>query len=171
MHYKTRGNTQRTRRAFDKEEVEQIKRRLRLDNNFFIGQFIPQKTEDWYKIVDIRNTDFTKIEDKERGIKDLTISFRSQDKEFNRFAYYKFTWVLLEKEPMKFGIDLREEISILMSEDIVKCLYDSIVHYPASAAKKITATLDTLNKQLTQSGKEVFIYELLQNANDYPQKQ
>lgn len=171
VHYKTRGNTQRTRRAFDKEEVEQIKRRLRLDNNFFIGQFIPQKTEGWYKIVDIRNTDFTKIEDKERGIKDLTISFRSQDKEFNRFAYYKFTWVLLEKEPMKFGIDLREEISILMSEDIVKCLYDSIVHYPASAAKKITATLDTLNKQLTQSGKEVFIYELLQNANDYPQKQ
>ena len=95
VHYKTRGNTQRTRRAFDKEEVEQIKRRLRLDNNFFIGQFIPQKTEGWYKIVDIRNTDFTKIEDKERGIKDLTISFRSQDKEFNRFAYYKFTWVLL----------------------------------------------------------------------------
>ena len=168
---KTVSTTPKTRRAVDGDEVEQIKRRLRLENNFFIGQFIPQKTEGWYKIVDIRNTDFTKIEDKERGIKDLTISFRSQDKEFNRFAYYKFTWVLLEKEPLKFGIDLREEISILMSEDIVKCLYDSIVHYPASAAKKITATLDTLNKQLTQSGKEVFIYELLQNANDYPQKQ
>ena len=168
---KTVSTTPKTRRAVDGDEVEQIKRRLRLENNFFIGQFIPQKTEGWYKIVDIRNTDFTKIEDKERGIKDLTITFRSLDKEFNRFAYYKFTWVLLEKEPMKFGIDLREEISILMSEDIVKCLYDSIVHYPASAAKKITATLDTLNKQLTQSGKEVFIYELLQNANDYPQKQ
>ncbi len=165
-----RANAQRTRRAFDKEEVERIKRRLRLENNFFIGQFIPEKTEGWFKIVDIRNTDFTKIEDKERGVKDLTISFRCQDRDFNRYAYYKFTWVLLEKDPLKFGIDLREEVSVLWPEDIVKCLYDSIVHYPASAAKKITATLDTLNKQLTQSGKEVFIYELLQNANDYPRK-
>ena len=42
------------------------------------------------------------------------------------------------------------------------------MRYPAGAAKKIARSLDTLKKQLTQSGKEVFIYELLQNANDYP---
>ena len=42
--------------------------------------------------------------------------------------------------------------------------------YPAGAAKKIARSLDTLKKQLTQSGKEVFIYELLQNANDYPRR-
>lgn len=155
--------------TIDSEEVINIKRRLRLENNFFIGQFAPDRTDGWYKISDIRNTDFTKIEDKERGVKDLTISFRSANK-YNRFAYYKFTWVLLETHPLKFGIDLREDITPISPEDIVTCLHDSIVHYPASAAKKITRTLDTLNKQLTQSGKEVFIYELLQNANDYPRK-
>ena len=154
----------------DEEEIIKVKTRLRLENNYFIGQFSPEKSEGWYRISDIRNTDFTKIEDKERGVKDLAINFRST-KEFNRFAYYRFTWVLLESSPLKFGIDQREEIVPIYPQDIVKCLHDSIVHYPASAAKKITRTLDTLNKQLTQSGKEVFIYELLQNANDYPRKQ
>lgn len=154
----------------DSQEVKRIKTRLRLENNLFIGQFHPERTEGWYKITDIRNTDFTKIEDKERGVKDLTISFRSP-KKFNPHAYYKFTWVLLESEPLKFGIDKREEIVSIYPRDIIRCLHDSIIHYHASAAKKITRTLDTLNKQLTQSGKEVFIYELLQNANDYPQKQ
>lgn len=152
----------------DSNEVVKVKRRLRLDNNMFIGQFAPQKNEGWYTITDIRNTDFTKIEDKERGVKNLSISFRSKKKEFNRFAYYRFTWVLLKVEPLKFGIDLCEEITPIYPKGIVTSLYEGIMRYPAGAAKKITRSLDTLKKQLTQSGKEVFIYELLQNANDYP---
>lgn len=152
----------------ESEEVIKVKRRLRLDNNQFIGQFAPQKTEGWYIITDIRNTDFTKIEDKERGVKNLSISFKCLNKEFNRFAYYKFTWVLLEADPLKFCIDLREEINPVYPKDIVNSLYEGIMRYPAGAAKKIARSLDTLKKQLTQSGKEVFIYELLQNANDYP---
>jgi len=154
----------------DSEEVAKIKKRLRLDNDLFIGQFAPQATEGWYKISDIRNTDFTKIEDKERGVKDLTISFKSLNKTFNKFAYYKFTWVLLETSPLKFGIDLKEEVTNVWPKDIVESLYEGIMRYPAGAAKKISRSLDTLKKQLTQSGKEVFIYELLQNANDYPRK-
>lgn len=152
----------------DPNEVIKVKRRLRLDNNMFIGQFAPQKNEGWYTITDIRNTDFTKIEDRERGVMNLSISFRSKKKEFNRFAYYKFTWVLLKVEPLKFGIDLCEEITPIYPKGIVNSLYEGIMRYPAGAAKKITRSLDTLKKQLTQSGKEVFIYELLQNANDYP---
>lgn len=163
-----RRNTQRKDiLSANSEDAENIKRRLRLENNLFIGQFAPQKNEGWYTITDIRNTDFTKIEDKERGVKNLSIPFRS-NKDFNRFAYYKFTWVLLEIEPLKFGIDLREEITPIWPKDIVSSLYDGIMRYPAGAAKKIARSLDTLKKQLTQSGKEVFIYELLQNANDYP---
>ena len=100
------------------DEVIKVKTRLRLENNFFIGQFVPTRNG-WYKISDIRNTDFTKIEDKERGIKDLAISFRSVDVEFNRYAYYKFTWVLLETNPLKFGIDLRERVEPVYPQDIV----------------------------------------------------
>lgn len=154
----------------DSNEVVKVKRRLRLDNNMFIGQFAPQKNEGWYTITDIRNTDFTKIEDRERGVKNLSISFKSSNKAFNRFAYYKFTWVLLETDPLKFGIDLRKETTPIYPKDIVNSLYEGIMRYPAGAAKKIARSLDTLKKQLTQSGKEVFIYELLQNANDYPRR-
>lgn len=151
-------------------EVEKIKRRLRLENDQFIGQFAPQMSEGWYTITDIRNTDFTKIEDKERGVRNLSINFKCLNKTFNRFAYYKFSWVLLNLDPLKFGIDLREEITPVYPQDIVGSLYQGIMRYPAGAAKKISRSLDTLKKQLTQSGKEVFIYELLQNANDYPRK-
>ena len=156
--------------SVNQEDVEWVKTRLRLANSYFIGQFIPDQSGEWCKIIDIRNTDFTKIEDKERDVKNLTINFRCSTASFTRYAYYRFTWVLLSTSPLKFGIDLSQEIIPISPQDIVKCLHDSIVHYPASAAKKITGTLDTLNKQLTQSGKEVFIYELLQNANDYPRK-
>ena len=164
--YSKSSNTQRKDvPSITLEETKSVKKRLRLENNQFIGQFVPH--EGRYMITDIRNTDFTKIEDKERGVKNLSISFKS-NKPFNRFAYYKFTWVLLETVPLKFGIDLREEITPIYPKDIVSCLYEGIMRYPAGAAKKIARSLDTLKKQLTQSGKEVFIYELLQNANDYP---
>lgn len=119
----------------DSQEVVKIKRRLRLENNQFIGQFAPQLVEGWYKITDIRNTDFTKIEDKERGVKNLFICFKSLNKEFKKFAYYKFTWVLLESSPLKFGIDLREEVTPVFPKDIVSCLHDGIMRYPAGAAK------------------------------------
>lgn len=166
-----KNRTERAQTTYtDSNEVVKVKRRLRLDNNMFIGQFAPQKNEGWYTITDIRNTDFTKIEDRERGVRNLSISFRSKKKEFNRFAYYKFTWVLLETDPLKFGIDLRKETTPIYPKDIVSSLYEGIMRYPAGAAKKIARSLDTLKKQLTQSGKEVFIYELLQNANDYPRR-
>lgn len=152
------------------EDVENVKRRLRLDDNFFIGQFSPQKGGR-YSITDIRNSDFTKIEDKERGVKNLSISFKANDKEtFRKYSYYKFTWALLKTDPLKFDIDRRQKIIHVCPKDIVENLYNGIMRYPPGAAKKITRSLDTLKKQLTQSGKEVFIYELLQNANDYPKR-
>lgn len=134
---------------------------MRPENNQFVGQFAPQINEGSFTITDIRNTDFTKIEDNERGVKNLFISFKSLNKEFNRYAYYKFTWVLLETNPLNFSIDLREEITPAYLKNIVSSLYDGIMRYLAGAAKKIVRSLDTFKKQLAQSGKEVFIYELL----------
>lgn len=162
------SNTQRMDiLSANSKDAEKIKQKLRLKNNQFIGQFTPQKNEGCYTITDIRNTDFTKIEDEERGIKNPSILFRS-NKEYHHFAYYKFTWVLLESDPLKFGIDLREEITPMYPKDIINSRYECIMHYSDDAAKNVAGSLDTLKKQLTQSGKEVFIYELLQNANDYP---
>lgn len=161
--------TPSVRKREDSLEVSKIKKRLRLSNNYFIGQFAPDAESEFYRITDIRNTDFTKIEDKERGIKNLLIRFKSSQ-HFYKHAYYRFTWVLLNTNPMRFGIDLSEEVKLVTSKDTIECINNCLSHYSLDAAKKITSSLDTLSKQLTQSGKEVFIYELLQNANDYPQR-
>ncbi len=152
-------------------EIDSVKYRLRLEDDFFIGQFIPEGPGGNWTITDIRNTDFTKVEDKERGVKDISIRFNSRGLQYlNKFAYYRFTWTLISSSPLQFGIDLTKELKPMYPKDIVRCLYSGIIGYPASASKKITRSLDTLRNQLTQSGKEVFIYELLQNANDYPKK-
>lgn len=152
-------------------EIDSVKYRLRLEDDYFIGQFIPEGPGGNWTITDIRNTDFTKVEDKERGVKDISIRFNSRGLQYlNKFAYYRFTWTLISSNPLQFGIDLTKELKPMYPKDIVRCLYSGIIGYPASASKKITRSLDTLRNQLTQSGKEVFIYELLQNANDYPQK-
>lgn len=164
-----RNKVAATRIFVENKEVEKIKKRLRLNNNFFIGQFAPDTESGYYRITDIRNTDFTKIEDKERGIRNLSIRFKSSQP-FYRYAYYQFTWVLLNTNPMRFGIDLSKDVKLVTSKDTIECINNCLSHYSLDAAKKITSSLDTLSKQLTQSGKEVFIYELLQNANDYPQR-
>lgn len=153
------------------DEISRIKDWLNLDNNQFIGQFIPARDEGWYTVTDIRDTDFTKVEDKENGVAGLNISFKAITHEIHKYSYYKFTWVLLSTSPLKFGIDYNKDITPMYPRDIVNCLHDSTVGMSARAMKIIKSSLDTLKKQLTQSGKEVFIYELLQNANDYPRKQ
>ncbi len=152
-------------------EIDSVKYRLRLEDDYFIGQFIPEGRGGNWIITDIRNTDFTKVEDKERGVKDISIRFNARGLQpLNKFAYYRFSWTLISSNPLQFGIDLTKELKPMYPKDIVRCLYSGIIGYPASASKKITRSLDTLRNQLTQSGKEVFIYELLQNANDYPKK-
>ena len=49
-------------------EIDSVKYRLRLEDDYFIGQFIPEGPGGNWTITDIRNTDFTKVEDKERGV-------------------------------------------------------------------------------------------------------
>ena len=142
-------------------EVEQVKRFLRLKDNYFIGQFLQDYSTGGYKIVDIRNTDFTKIEDSERNIKNLKICFQAQGHTFRKNAYYKFAWTLIQSDPLQFGIDLTQETTLQKPEDIITSIAHCLENYPMDAARKITRNLDTLSKQLTQSGKEVFIYELL----------
>ena len=152
-----------------KEEREFFEHR-KLKDKFFIGCF--NKTESGYLISDIRRSDFSKIKYKPKNSKSFTIEIDGSIKQkLKEDCYYKFTWVMLQSKPnYVFGVDEDEDIELIKPHDIVNLLYNDIYNYPASASEKIVNTLDTLKNQLTASGKEVFIYELLQNANDYPQK-
>ena len=152
-----------------KEEREFFEHR-KLKDKFFIGCF--NRTESGYLISDIRRSDFSKIKYKPKNSKSFTIATVGFLKRIlKEDCYYRFTWVMLQSKPTYvFGVDEDEDIELIKPHDIVNLLYNDIYNYPASASEKIVNTLDTLKNQLTASGKEVFIYELLQNANDYPQK-
>ena len=86
-------------------------------------------------------------------------------------VYYEFSWILNgEKENYVylFKVDETGSFQEVTPRNLIKRLHDDIMNYPAGAGQKIVRMLDTLKTQLTASGKEIFIYELLQNANDYP---
>ena len=176
IHSQVQLRNSHPRNSLDEREAS-IMYRLRLNDNFFIGQFCPAD-DNWrinpdgknWLVTDLRNNSFTKIEDTEKGIKNLSVRVKGElVKDIHKFAYYKFGWVLLKDDPV-FGFDKDEEIIPIYPKDIVQRIYDSKITFSLEASKIITRSLDTLRKQLTQSGKEVFIYELLQNANDYPRK-
>ena len=150
-------------------EKQQFIKDRKLKDKFFIGRFC--ETESGYLVSDIRRSDFSKIKYKPSKTKAFTIKVDGFIDQVENDKYYRFAWKMVEASPdYVFEVDENEEITPISPEDIVRLLYDDIYAYPASASEKIVNTLDTLKNQLTASGKEVFIYELLQNANDYPQK-
>lgn len=152
---------------------ESIRNLLSLENDIFIGHFHPDYKSGQWIISDIRNHEFTKVENRERGIKNLEIiisASRLQSYDIRKNGYHRFHWTLVSENPLQFDINTSLPIDSLSPRQIVKCIYDGILGYPLGAVRKIENNLETLEKQLTQSGNKVFIYELLQNANDYPKR-
>lgn len=136
------------------------------DTKRFIGLFEQNADKTGYIITDIRRADdFTKVDNK--------LSIKVDNRYVNipeADAYYSFQWLLLEYDPERpsFGLQKRGGFYPIRERDVVKLLHNQIMSYPPGAAEKAVKTIDILRNQLTASGKEIFIYELLQNANDYP---
>ena len=155
------------------KDIKLIRKNWKLKDDCFIG-LIRYVTKDGvldtsrYAVIDIRRSDFSKINTKVNvgGLND-----NLEIPQYNR--YYKFSWILSPNSTAEnpwFYIDTKKPVALFGPEAIIDCIHDDIIDYPASASQIIVKTLDTLKNQLTASGKEVFIYELLQNANDYPSK-
>lgn len=86
-------------------------------------------------------------------------------------GYYTFDWKFTNTNRgnlCEIGIRTDRPATKLTPKDIVDRLYDAAMRMEAGAARQISSTHDTIEKQLTEAGDDVFVYELLQNANDYP---
>lgn len=83
--------------------------------------------------------------------------------------YYSFEWCLLkyDSENPVFGVQLTGNFRHVTGKEVVRLLHNQIMSYSPGAKQKAVKTIDILKNQLTASGKDIFIYELLQNANDY----
>lgn len=154
----------------DEREEKIFRRNLKLKDNRFVGQFIVN-SDGSVKILDIRRTDFSKLilqNGKDQG----PIVYHPKTFKPISGRYYEFTWILngvRDNYVYLFKVDETQPLKEVTPKDLVDRLHDDIMNYPPGAGQKIVKMLDTLKNQLTASGKEIFIYELLQNANDYPQ--
>lgn len=154
----------------DEREEKIFRRNLKLKDNRFVGQFIVN-SDGSVKILDIRRTDFSKLilqNGKDQG----PIVYHPKTFKPISGIYYEFTWILngvRDNYVYLFKVDETQPLKEVTPKDLVDRLHDDIMNYPPGAGQKIVKMLDTLKNQLTASGKEIFIYELLQNANDYPQ--
>lgn len=163
----------------NKKIIEHLRIRwgINYDNNQesfrIIGQFFI--IEDLkFKVEDIRDIDFAKLSTYADGvpIEDIYTTLPSTNYQLpNDGEYYEFYLKPTHnnpENPFEITVDVSKPFSLVSSRGIVNRIYDSIYKAPLSSRKRDASMLDTLKNQLTQSGKEVFIYELLQNANDYP---
>lgn len=89
----------------------------------------------------------------------------------NSEGYYAFGWKftnLNRANILEIGVNTEKPIVRVNASDIIRCLYDAVAGSPGGAIEEMKNTYDMLGKQLAEAGDDVFIYELLQNANDYP---
>lgn len=159
-------------REYSKDEIL-VKKNLKIKDDFFIGKF-HCNPDGKYSISDIRRSDFSKLilQDGEQ-IRDLLfrptlLSIPVDD------CYYEFSWILKnvnhEEYKYNFIIDQKQSIKRITPKNVIDRLHQAIIDSPAGSGDRDVKMIETLKSQLTASGKEIFIYELLQNANDYPQK-
>ena len=153
----------------DRKAESTFRYNLKLKDDKFVGQFTENK-DGSFTIRDIRRSDFSKLI-LQNGKEQAPIVYHPHLFKPKNGVYYEFSWILNgEKENYVYLFKVDETGSFLevTPRNLVKRLHDDIMNYPAGAGQKIVRMLDTLKTQLTASGKEIFIYELLQNANDYP---
>ena len=153
----------------DRKAESTFRYNLKLKDDKFVGQFTENK-DGSFTIRDIRRSDFSKLI-LQNGKEQAPIVYHPHLFKPKNGVYYEFSWILNgEKENYVylFKVDETGSFQEVTPRNLVKRLHDDIMNYPAGAGQKIVRMLDTLKTQLTASGKEIFIYELLQNANDYP---
>ena len=130
------------------------------------------------KVEELRRPDFSKIERYRQpcveqpicGIFPILGNWERMQG-YDGDGYYRFFWRFDNRSNAKecdVYCDMRRPIQKLQARDIIDCLYKAAMDMKAGTAEQLSKLHDTLDKQLQEAGEDVFIYELLQNANDYP---
>ena len=86
--------------------------------------------------------------------------------------YYQFHWSIeLNDSERGFQIIPKDNIFIkVQPKELVDRLYSMLEKSPSGVINQLSRIQTMVNTQLTASSDGTFIYELLQNANDYPVK-
>ena len=137
-----------------------------------IGYYHYDEESEVYIVDDLRKPNFDHIPyypgDKEK--KPIRISYPYKIRGIELNDYYLFTWKLSHRNkynPYEIYLDFNTQPKAINPKWFIDTLFDDRHNDKSKNFGSATNFLDTLSKQL--SAKEsTFVYELLQNANDYP---
>ena len=138
----------------------------------FIGFYQYDEESGLSTVTDLRKPNFAKIPYYPNDIDKtpITLYFPFKIKDITPGDYYLFNWKFSNddiRNPFKIHIDFEIPPQPIRPKWFINQLFDDRHNDLSKNFESSTSFLDTLSKQL--SAKEsTFIYELLQNANDYP---
>jgi hypothetical protein len=137
-----------------------------------IGYYHYDAKKEMYYVDDLRKTNFDHIPPYLSDIykRPIRMSFPFELQGLELDNYYRFTWKLSHKNknnPHEIHLDLRRKPKTITPKWFINKLFEDRHSDKSKNFGSAANFLDTLSKQL--SAKEsTFVYELLQNANDYP---
>ena len=143
-----------------------------VDNCQCIGYYHYDEENKVYVVDDLRKPNFDHIPyypgDSEK--KTIRISYTFEIKGIKLNDYYLFTWKLSHRNkcnPYEIFLDFKTQPKPINPKWFVDTLFDDRHNDKSKNFGSATNFLDTLSKQLS-ARESTFVYELLQNANDYP---
>lgn len=141
-----------------------------VDDCEFIGYYHFDSKSEGYLVDDLRKTNFDRIPSYLSNNKPITLWLKYPQKGIELNNYYRFRWRLSHKDinnPYEIYLDNRYAPQIITPKWFINKLFEDRHSDKSKNFGSAANFLDTLSKQL--SAKEsTFVYELLQNANDYP---
>lgn len=143
-----------------------------VDNCQCIGYYHYDEESEVYVVDDLRKPNFDHIPyypgDREK--KPIRITYPFEIKGIKLNDYYLFTWKLSHRNksnPYEIFLDFKTQPKSINPKWFIDTLFEDRHNDKSKNFGSAANFLDTLSKQL--SAKEsTFVYELLQNANDYP---
>ena len=139
------------------------------DEEQMIVGFYTQKKDGRYCFEDIRSLRFSELKYKDEG--EIVIELdQALPLELNK--YYEFSWTT-QNDNSERGFHIVPKVykfKMVQPKELVERLYDNWKNKDYDTIKQMSEVQRMVNTQLTASSDGTFIYELLQNANDYPVK-
>lgn len=141
-----------------------------VDNCEFIGYYHKESKSGMYIIDDLRKTNFDHIPRYLLTKRPIEIKLNRPLDDLLPDNYYRFTWKLSHQNndnPHEICLDNESSPQEISPKWFIDKLFEDRHNDNSKNFGSAVGFLDTLSKQL--SAKEsTFVYELLQNANDYP---
>lgn len=159
----------KTPRILDIEDVKTLVNDWKIGNNPIVGQYYYNSDKNYYGfryIATLTFNDLTYLDDKE-----VEIVLKAPIESLTINEFYEFQWIIVkcnDQRGYKMDVMSGTTFKPIDPEQLVNRLYKVWAYCDPTISNQMKNTMKMVSTQLTASSDGTFIYELLQNANDYP---